>query len=152
MRQKTFKIIYVCLVSKYYVQKLIFRKIPDNWVPLGANQIGLCCIHEETTTVKIFKNASSICFYKLQSFRTYNLYDYRQSTIRIKRTKLTIHKTLNTVNFNDTNTDGLFTVAEAKLFFESREIIPIPKENSNLGIFYGKVLSFMIKRYVVCTH
>ena len=51
-------------------------------------------------------------------------------------------------NFNDSNTDGLFTLADS--FWSSYEILPISNKNKYLGIFSVCFL-FYYEMYVVCT-
>ena len=51
-------------------------------------------------------------------------------------------------NFNSSNTDVSFIMANSNLFVSPYEIIPIAQENKYLGIFSY----FIIKLYVVCSH
>ena len=51
-------------------------------------------------------------------------------------------------NFNSSNTDVSFIMANSNLFFSPYEILPIAQENKYLGIFYY----FIIKLYVLCSH
>ena len=52
-------------------------------------------------------------------------------------------------NFNDSNTDCSFTVADSNSFLSPKVILPIAQENKHLRIF--KEIFLMIT-YVVCTH
>ena len=51
-------------------------------------------------------------------------------------------------NFNSSNTDGLFTMANSNSFLSPYEILPLAQENKYLG----KFSYFIMKSYIVCTH
>ena len=51
-------------------------------------------------------------------------------------------------NFDGSNTDGLFTMANSNTFLSPYEILLIAEENKYLG----KFSYFIVKLYVVCTH
>ena len=51
-------------------------------------------------------------------------------------------------NFNSSNTDGSFNMANSSSFLSPYEFLPIVQENKYLLI----VFYFIIKLYVVCTH
>ena len=51
-------------------------------------------------------------------------------------------------NFDDSNTDGSFTMANSNWFLSPYEILPIAQENKYLSNFSY----FIVKLYVVCTH
>ena len=51
-------------------------------------------------------------------------------------------------NFDSSNTDGSFTMANSNSFLGPYEVLPIAQENKYLGIFSY----FIVKLYVVCTH
>ena len=52
------------------------------------------------------------------------------------------------LNFDGSNTDGSFTVANSNSFLSPYEILPIAQENKYLR----KFSYFIVKLYVVCTH
>ena len=52
-------------------------------------------------------------------------------------------------NFNDSNTDGLFTLADS--FWSPYEILPISNKIKYLGIFSDFFILFYYEMYVVCT-
>ena len=51
-------------------------------------------------------------------------------------------------NFDSSNTDGSFTMANSNLFLSPYEIFSIAQENKYLG----KFSYFITKLYVLCTH
>ena len=51
-------------------------------------------------------------------------------------------------NVNNSNTNGLFTMANLNSFLSPYEILPLTQENKYLG----KFSYFIMKLYVVCTH
>ena len=51
-------------------------------------------------------------------------------------------------NFDNSNTDGSFTMANSNSFLSPYEVLPIAQEN----IYLGWCSYFIVKLYVVCTH
>ena len=62
--------------------------------------------------------------------------------------KKTVNQIYIQVNYNSSNTDGLFTMANSNSFLSPYEILPVAQEKKYLGNF----LYFIMKLYVVYIH